>query len=83
MTESSSNTFLQLLTTDQVVFHTGDIELWKDSGLHRVTGHLSGVHQPAGRMSVSLGSASVHHRGALALLLLPLILFCWSIRLLI
>ncbi|CAO2609655.1 hypothetical protein LEMLEM_LOCUS14303, partial [Lemmus lemmus] len=37
----------ELLNAGQVAFHTDDTELWKDSGSPRMTGHLSGVHQPA------------------------------------
>lgn len=81
LTVSSSNTSLQLLSAGQVAFHTDNTEVWKDSGLPRMTGHLNGVHQPAGpldpHMSIPLDSASVRHRGALALCLLTLPLFCW------
>lgn len=81
LTVSSSNTSLQLLSAGQVAFHTDNTEVWKDSGLPRMTGHLNGVHQPTGpldpHMSIPLDSASVRHRGALALRLLTLPLFFW------
>lgn len=56
LTVSSSNTSLQLLSAGQVAFHTDSTELWKDSGLPRMTGHLSGVPQPAGPLGPHVDS---------------------------
>lgn len=66
-----------------MAFHTDDPELWKDSGLHRMTMGLINLRDPSGPISVLLDSESVCHRGALALFLLTLPLFQWPNRQLI